>query len=127
MSMFRPPSVDEQPIVVLSSWSVFELPDGDRHFVGFHAAVSTGRVSSKIVDWDDQEKVGTTRSGRRYQLMGETGYDSDANYVWGAWLAGYKIDPLSTTNVSSQYDGAPWPELRKLTDEEREHYLNDDF
>lgn len=117
MSLFRPPPVDEQPVVVLSPWLVYELSDGDRHFVGYHSG-SQGRVSSKIVAWDDQLCIGTTRSGRRYQLMGETGRHSDANYVWGAWLARYKIDPLSTTNVSSQYSGAPWPERRAVADDE---------
>lgn len=97
-NVWAPPDVEEQPSVQLNRWSVAELEDGDRHFIGW---CGEGRVSSKIVSYDKETKIGVTRSGRRYKLMGETGYSSDGDYVWHYWQQVNKV--TSYKNVSEEY------------------------
>jgi hypothetical protein len=75
--------VNEEPEIRLSSWSIRELSDGDRHFVGY--GDGEGRVSSKIITYDHETKRGVTRSGRVYELVGNPGVNNDAEYVWACW------------------------------------------
>jgi hypothetical protein len=102
--LWKPVSVQEQPSLNVYRWSVREI-DGvkagekDHHFVG--EVDGAGRVSSKIVSFDKETNVGVTRSGRRYKLVGEPGYNSDAEYVWGAWKAINKV--VDYTDVSGLY------------------------
>lgn len=77
--------VVDQPGLTLRSWSVRQLPDGDRHFVGWCIENREGRVSSKIEAFDANTKRGFTSTGRVYELAGPPGYDRDAEYVWDAW------------------------------------------
>jgi hypothetical protein len=93
MTVWRTNPVSEEPEIVLSSWSVRELPDGDRHFVGYNFADGgEGRVSSKILEFDPKTLKGKTRSGRVYQLDRHTaGFNTDAEYVWNRWKAINKI------------------------------------
>lgn len=92
--------VSETPEIVLRSWSIRELPDGDRHFVGFNVTELEARVSSKIIEFDPVNKRGKTRSGRVYQLEPNQGMNHDAEYVWNRWLEMHKID--SWTDVSEK-------------------------
>lgn len=77
--------VKEQPHLILTSWSVRQLPDGDRHFVGYCETNREGRVSSKIRQFDPVRRRGVTSTGRVYELRGRPGHDSDAEYVWNRW------------------------------------------
>ncbi len=79
-------TVDEQPELTLTAWSVRQLPSGDRHFVGWCQENREGRVSSVVEQFDPKTKLGRTRSGRVYKLAGHAGHDGDAEYVWRAWL-----------------------------------------
>lgn len=106
-NVWRPASVADEPETVLSPWFVFELKNGNRHFVGrtyYSGYASEGRVSSRIVSFDPDEMVGITRSGRRYKLEGPPGFDSDANYVWHQWKYIGKILDADTKNVSEEYE-----------------------
>ena len=85
-SLWETRSVEDEPEIILDQWQIFEV-DGDRHFTGYNHAWGEGRVSSRIVTFDAEEKKGITRSGRVYQLAGEPGYNSDADYVLSAWLS----------------------------------------
>jgi hypothetical protein len=78
--------VDEQPELTLGCWSVRQLPNKERHFVGWCQENREGRVSSAIVEFDPQTKRGRTKSGRVYELSGRPGRDGDAEYVWERWL-----------------------------------------
>ncbi len=78
--------VTEQPSLTLEDWSVRQLPDGARHFVGRCIENSEGRVSSAVTEFDAQTLRGRTDSGRVYQLAGPPRRDPDAEYVWRRWL-----------------------------------------
>jgi hypothetical protein len=85
MTVWKPAPVEEVPSVVLRDWKVIELPEGDRHFVGWDIAGWQGRVSSKIVQFDKELMRGVTQSGRCYQLLGASGKDPDADYTLNCW------------------------------------------
>ncbi|KVG15687.1 MULTISPECIES: hypothetical protein [Burkholderia] len=78
-------SVTAEPEVVLSRWRILETAEATRHFVGADARDSTGRVSSEVVTFDRLTLRGQTQSGRVYQLIGQPGWSSDAEYVWKCW------------------------------------------
>lgn len=87
-ALWTAPEVERQPDVALVRWQIFELPDGSRHFCGYHhgPSVHEGRVSSPIVKFDPSTMTGFTRSGRSYRLVGPPGADDDADFVKVAWL-----------------------------------------
>lgn len=86
MSIWRSRSVGEVPEVVLQAWRVLETGSGERHFVGFRPDRGTGRVSSAIAEIDMPNRIGITRSGRRYVLDGPPGAEvEEGDYVWTAW------------------------------------------
>ncbi len=92
--------VTEQPALTLQQWSVRELHDGDRHFVGWCPENREGRVSSKIEFFDPITKRGITSTGRVYELIGPSGHDADAEYVWRAWA---RINSVTSfTDVTSE-------------------------
>lgn len=99
-------SVDVTPVIELTKWQVVEVtpPGTDRHFVGYNVTEGEGRTSSKIVSYDKETQTGTTRSGRKYKLVGETGIDGDALYTFTNWC---KINGVeSYKDVSDEY-GSP--------------------
>ena len=86
MPIWALPPICSEPIVGLLKWRVFEtLPEGTRHFVGLNANDRTGRVSSAIREVDLKHLRGTTESGRIYELLGPSGTDPDAQFVWERW------------------------------------------
>lgn len=105
MSIWATTPVTQEPDIVLVRWQVIELPDGDRHFVGYNGYGQEGRVSSLIVDYNKEAKMGKTRSGRTYHLKGEPSSDSDAIYVWEGWCRINSVDPEDPKlkNVSNEY------------------------
>lgn len=83
-------SVDVQPEVVMINWSirsvVYETSgQATHHLVGYSENTHEGRVSSFIIDFDQSKKIVTTRSGRKYLLKGQPGFDGDAEHVWQNW------------------------------------------
>lgn len=86
MPVWKPGTVADEPEVVLTSWQVFEVANGDRHFCGWNVGDREGRVSSRIVEFDAARMTGRTRSGRVYRLSGRPGNDADALYVRARWL-----------------------------------------
>ncbi len=103
--IYRPVSAREQPHLTIKDWSIRELPDGDRHLVGVVIESGhDGRVSSKIIDVEG--RIVTTRSGRKYQLIGEPNVNSDAEYVWSVWCSFNMINPNNTIDVTLEIKGA---------------------
>jgi hypothetical protein len=102
MSTWKPTSVEETPVLRLSAWVVYELPDGSRHFNGFNMTEGEGRVSSPIVQWDPITRCGVTRSGRVYMLEGASYMNIEASYVWDTWRHIYGI--MKYTDVSNEYE-----------------------
>ena len=101
--------ITTDPVVTLVKWSVFRVPSpngdprGDCHFNGYNTGDQEGRVSSKIMAFDQETMVGTTRSGRKYQLMDEPGYDGDAAYVRDYWLRINKVAEDDVTDATGEF------------------------
>lgn len=95
------PTVDRQPDVRLVRWQVFELPDGSRHFCGYHAgpSIHEARVSSPIVKFSPETMTGLTRSGRSYRLEGAPGSEDDVDHVKRAWLIYNGLEPAEAKPV----------------------------
>lgn len=85
MSIWQVNPVEDHPEAELTSWRVFQLENGDRHFCGYESYFREGRVCSRVVSFDPESRQGITRSGRCYQLVGAPGDNSDALYVWDRW------------------------------------------
>ncbi len=75
-------SVADEPELRLISWSIRQDTTGARYFVGVRADDYTGRVSTRIVEFDPETRRGRTASGRIYELLGPPGVDREAEYVW---------------------------------------------
>ena len=87
-SIWRPVDVSQEPETKLTRWRVYNvmLPGGleyTAHFVG--NADGEGRVSSPILEYDAKTKRGVSRSGRVYELAGDSGNCRDAAYVFQHW------------------------------------------
>lgn len=118
--VWKASTVEQTPAIELSRWVVYEVPaptgagnPKDHHFCGWNVTEGEGRVSSKIVQWDRETRTGTTRSGRRYQLRGDSTLNMDAAYVWERWSRINSIPEF--TDVSDQYEeNAPIPPAESL-------------
>ena len=101
-SVWSASSLTEVPEIELTNWQVMQLPNGDRHFVGWNVTEREGRASSKIVEFDATTRRGRTCSGRVYQLRGPPGHDGDGAYTWGRWM---KLNAATDcTNVSDEVE-----------------------
>jgi len=78
-------NVADEPETTLVGWQVMQLPDGDRHLVGYAIEAREGRVSSRVETFDPSRLRAVTGSGRVYRLNGHPGGNSDAEYVWRRW------------------------------------------
>lgn len=101
MSIWSVADVEDQPEITLRGWRVFETERGEHHFVGYCVENESGRVSSAITSFDAKSRTGITRSGRRYILSGEPGFDQDALHVWSFWATHNRV--TESTDVSGEY------------------------
>jgi len=101
MPIWSVADVDDQPEITLRSWRVYETERGEHHFIGYCVENESGRVSSAIVSFDAKTRAGITRSGRRYVLSEEPGFNPDAFHVWSIWAARYGV--TETKDVSDEY------------------------
>ncbi|WP_109479701.1 hypothetical protein [Paraburkholderia sp. C35] len=92
MSIYLSSDVSELPEIYLELWSIRETASGARYFVGFDVEQRDGRVSTPIVELDCVRRVGVTESGRKYFLLGRTGHNSDAEYVWKWCVANWRVE-----------------------------------
>lgn len=105
MPIWKPTSVEVEPVTSLVRWQVIEVDGKGRHFVGHAIGHFGGRASSAIQEFDPTTRQGRTRSGRVYKLIGPPGIDGDAQYVWAQWCRINAVE--SERNVSMEYDEAP--------------------
>lgn len=100
--IWRPPSVDREPSVTLTRWTVIrcEFEDGTTsdHAVGY---CGTGRVTSAIKERRPDTGEIVTRSGRVYKLSGSPGVNMDAMYVWDYWARANRVQ--KETDVRKEY------------------------
>lgn len=95
--------VEQVPAIKLRAWRVVEVvPGNDHHFIGYNMTEGEGRVSSKIVDYDKSTRIGVTSSGRRYELVGESGFNMDAEHTYAYWqrINGVEND----RDISEEYE-----------------------
>ncbi len=67
-------------IVRLDAWNIIQYK-GKRNFIGNDMDHYGARISSPIMEYDEEKKTGVTKSGQRYTLHGEPGLDDDALYL----------------------------------------------
>ncbi|MCC5797631.1 MAG: hypothetical protein JJU48_09945 [Methylophaga sp.] len=83
MTVVNMPKAD----VILKNWNILQITvPGSGHtgeiFIGFSVNDGLGRLSTKIVSFDEEAKTGVTSSGSRYTCIGEPGVpDDEAIYV----------------------------------------------
>lgn len=85
MTVVTMPSVDSQPDIVLTDWSVVRISAENQHWdviLGWCELNRCGRVTTPVMEFDGERGVAITRSGRRYQLAGPPGKCDDASYVY---------------------------------------------
>src|SRR5258708_7387933 len=80
MPLWKVAPVVDKPSIRLKYWVIKKTEEGE-FFVGDEIG-GRGRVSTRIVEFDDERKVGRTASGRVYELVGFSDYSSDGEYVW---------------------------------------------
>lgn len=100
-SVWEVPPPGDQPEIVLKRWNVMQLPNGDRHFVGWNAGDREGRASTKIISFDPVTRRGKTVSGRLYELEGPSGQDGDGMHTWAGWMKAN--DAKKFIDVSAEY------------------------
>jgi hypothetical protein len=100
--------VEEQADIHLDLWQVYEVSSktwGDkktRHLVGYNVFDREGRVSTPIKSFNPETRVALTESGRSYLLSSNSGFDRDADYVWGHFCLVNKIKDVEI--VTSEYE-----------------------
>lgn len=90
MSIWLPPTAEEQPEVSLVHWGAFEvlvpeLGAPTIHVAGFRVG-GEGRVSSPVAKVDATNRCVVTSTGRVYRLLGAPGLQGDSTYVWERWV-----------------------------------------
>lgn len=104
-SVYRPASVTQEPHTTLTQWQAFKVSTDDgqvtNHFMGYTGY--EGRVCSGILEYDNITRKGITKSGRIYELIGTSGFNKDAMYVFSIWCSRF---PKTTVfeNISEQYE-----------------------
>jgi len=99
-------SVEMQPSIHISNWSIRAViykssESVTHHIVGYSEDTYEGRVSSAIIDFDSEKRTLTTRSGRKYILVGKPGFDGDGEHVWRSWKYGNQAH--SEVDVTDEY------------------------
>jgi hypothetical protein len=103
-------SVKEIPDLTLQLWRVYEVTgwnvsEPTRHFSGYCPQEGPGRASTPIMAYDPNTRIGTTASGRKYQLEGESSWNGAAAWVWDQFCAMNKLTVVN--DVSAEYAAAP--------------------
>lgn len=99
MNVWTIAEVADEPEVTLTDWEVRELPNGDRHLVGFALESRRGRVSPLIEVFDPISMRALTSFGRAHQLYGRPGLDCYGEYVWCRWARLYRVTQSSDVSA----------------------------
>lgn len=88
-----PSSYEQEPIIELTQWSVYEVPlygvdaPWTQHFVGYAEEMGLAQVSSAILMFDVDLGVGASASRRVFQLIGQSGRNTEGALLWARWKA----------------------------------------
>lgn len=100
MPVWKVISVDDQPVITVRDWKIFRYVEGDV-ICGYCIENMEGRVSSYIQEFDKENMVAKTTSGRIYQLQPyRYCLDPDAQYVLNRILFANNIE---MEDVSNEY------------------------
>ncbi len=104
MPTWLPPSAVDQPSVVLSSWTAFEvliprLGRATMHVAGWASDEAGARVSSPVLSVDVEKRCVRTRSGRVYGLEGAPSAHPDVAYLVDQWVEGYGAEAFVDTSL----------------------------
>ena len=75
------PSVNEEPVVALTGWLVFRMPNGTCRLAGRNVRERKGRASTAVGLLGPEERQVVTASGRLYELVGPPGVDPNARGI----------------------------------------------
>lgn len=112
MTIWKPPSVEEEPDIYARNWQVIEITMKkekskiEKWKMIICSDHNGGRISSALEKWDEKNRIATTYSGRKYKLdKNSIGVSNDGMYVFNVRLnatkkAGYEID---YENISEKY------------------------
>ena len=84
-------SYEQQGMVELSHWSVYEVPlygpdaPWTRHFVGFDDELGQPQVSSVILVFDRESGVAASANHRIFKLVGKCGTHPESVRLWENW------------------------------------------
>ena len=109
--------LSEAPEVALERWRIMQTASGELHLIGARPERGTYRVSTQVIDIDLTQRMVTTRSGRRYDLVGDPGSYADEarSYVWLAWCQANRViefrditnDVISGVDVNTRNPRTP--------------------
>jgi hypothetical protein len=95
-----PPS--QVPLISMSSWQVSEMGYGGRFVWGYDEGGREGRVSSLLTELDPGNARLRSVTGTQYQLVGQPGFNPDAEYVWRSWLSMHGYSESAAHPVTEQ-------------------------
>lgn len=102
MALWNPPSIKEEPQVLLTHWRAIEV-NGNHHVCGMNPYSDESRVSSAIVIFDPITHTLTTSSGRKYTLSGPASNHAEVEYVVKGWKSKYNIPDNAVKVITSFY------------------------
>jgi hypothetical protein len=103
-SVWNVAPVSEAPQFKRTRWQAMQVPNGDRHRVGWNVADRNGRATTKVVDFEASTMRGRMASGRIYQLIGPPGNSADATHTWRRWMELNRIEGF--VDVSAEVQSA---------------------
>lgn len=101
MSVKSGRAASKRPRVWLVRWHVMRTNLGTRHFVGHSVEDDRAYVSTPIVRYDVARRTGVTSNGRPYTLVGPSGYDEEAEFVWCHYVRLWGVTDV--VDVSDEY------------------------
>jgi hypothetical protein len=86
---YQVPGIQHEPEATLKDWQILKVTfddDTSSFHLNGRCQYHGGRFSTAIKEFNKDTMIAVTSSGRVYQLIGESGYNSDAAYIAGVWL-----------------------------------------
>lgn len=109
MGGLRPQAgVDEEPALTLAEWQAWRVTSGAIHLMGYCVEHGEGRTTTALVAGNGNYRRCITASGRQYTLIGPSGRNPDAEWVWSRFM---RVTGLTAeVDVSEQlFDLLPRP------------------
>ena len=97
--------LDEQPLVALHLWRVFETVDGKRYILAIMPG-GAQRLTSALVSFDPVTRTATTTSGRRYEFHDAPSNDALVCEVFAQRLI------YSNLQATRDVSDAMWQEIQ---------------